>query len=463
MTGQVGKSNNEDRDALIRRLGEAFQLAQHELFVVGGALRDELLGISGNEVDFATSSRPEETIKIAESISGNSVYRVGEKFGTIGVVREGFRAEITTYRSAEVYSAGSRKPVVEFGKSLEEDLSRRDFTINSMARPALGGEVIDPFGGARDLSARVLRAVGDAAQRFQDDPLRLLRGVRFAARLDLRIEESTEQAMHECADLIARISKERVAEEMNRMLLGPQPARALVLLRDTGLLGLVAPQLCSLNDMPDHGPHHALSLWDHTMRVVEGVPADPVSRWAALLHDIAKPLTRSFDATGRIRFLKHEEIGATIARDILSSLRMPNALIESVFDLVETHMQVHAYNDEWSDGAVRRLMNRLGSNFNLALALARSDASAHGAEPYWNWPKLDRLSERAEQLRVDVPEVRSPLTGQQLMDRYGRGPGKWIGIVKAALAEKVLEGQLGPHDEGTALEEADQLMAGMPD
>jgi poly(A) polymerase len=455
VTGEPGLSYSR---GLELSLSHAFEAAGHELFVVGGAVRDELLALPTPDLDFATDALPEETVEILRSIPQAAIYRVGEKFGTIGLVAGGARAEITTYRSGETYTPESRKPMVHFGRTLDEDLSRRDFTINALARGAMMQEIIDPYGGQIDLSRRILRAVGNPPERFREDPLRLLRGVRFASRLGLDIEPITWSAMVSAAPALDRISRERVAMELNNMLMGENPRRAMELLRDSGLLAVAVPPLIRLTQMPDHGPSHPLSLWEHTMRVLEGVPPDEIVRWAALFHDVAKPDTRSFDANGRIRFYKHEDVGGSLARQTLTSLKFSRDLVDSVATLVETHMQLHSYSSAWSDGAVRRLEERLGPNFERAMQLARADAAGHTEGPVWNAPKFDALERRLKRLREEVPEVRSPLNGEELMEHYGRGPGPWIADVKAALAEMVFEGTLPPDGGDAAWREADRLV-----
>jgi poly(A) polymerase len=448
-------------DELEQALANAFDKAGHELFLVGGAVRDQLLGLPTEELDLATDSPPEETVEILRTIPNDGIYRVGEKFGTIGIVANPWRAEITTYRSGEIYADGSRKPEVQFGRTLEEDLSRRDFTINAIARPAMGGDVIDPFDGQKDLAHHVLRAVGRPRERFAEDPLRLLRAVRFASRLGFHVEADTWSAMQSEAPSLRRISRERVASELGLMLTGDRPRRAMELLRDSGLLEEAVPALVPLTQMPDHGPHHPLSLWEHTMRVLEAVPADEVVRWAVLFHDVAKPETRTFDVSGRIRFYKHEDVGGYAAGQALLSLKLPREVVASVTSLIETHMQIHSYSPEWSDGAVRRLVMRLGPNFDRALQLARADAAGHTEGPVWNAPKFDALELRAKELQEAVPEIASPLNGQELMKHYGREPGPWIGDVKDALTEMVLEGTLLPNDRDAAWREADRLLKDM--
>lgn len=448
MTAHADSDIPTSHAALTTKLARAFQASGEELYLVGGAVRDRLLGRLDIDLDFATSATPDRTVTTLGGLGMGSPYRVGEKFGTIGL-RVGDRlVEITTYRSAEHYEPGSRKPIVEFGRSIDEDLSRRDFTINAMAENALTGETIDPLGGAKDLAAGLIRAVGEAQDRFREDPLRLLRAVRFASRLGFAIAPDTWEAMTTTAPTLEQISRERVRDEYSRMLLGPDPVRALTLLRDSGLMRYSVPQLLALDTMPDHGPRHPLSLWDHTMRVVAGVPSVLSVRWAALLHDIAKPVTRTHEPSGRPRFFHHEEVGAATAREILTGLRYSNAELESVVLLVETHMQLHAYTPEWSEGAVRRLRIRLGALTDLALALARADGSGHSLSgTSANSPKFDELEARLRSLDEEQRKrPSSPLTGNDLMERYHRPPGPWIKQIKERICDAIIDGALDPTD-----------------
>jgi poly(A) polymerase len=433
----------------------------YELFLVGGAVRDALQGSASQELDFATSSPPAKTAEMLEEFGSHATYRAGEKFGTIGSVLEDRTVEVTTYRSREVYAAGSRKPAVEFGRTLEEDLSRRDFTINAIAFHPTTETLIDPFHGAGDLREGVIRAVGDPSQRFLEDPLRLLRAVRFAARFQFEIAPSTWAALEGDASSLESISRERVRDEYSRYLESDRPSAALALLRDSGLLGHSAPELLELTRMQDHGPNHPLSLWDHTMRVVDAVEPRLTLRWAALLHDIAKPATRTREPDGRTRFFHHEMRGAEIARRVLISLRYPSSMVEAVTLLVETHMQTHAFSAEWSDGALRRLCLRLGSHMEEAILLARADAAGHSADgSSSNSPKLDELERRLRELDSEqVQRMKSPLSGDDLMERYGRPPGPWIREVKERLLDEVLEGNLRPDDEAGAWALADRLVA----
>ncbi len=458
----VDSLNLENSQSLARSLAQRFRAAGQELFLVGGSIRDDLLGEMDTDLDFATDAFPDRTAAIVEGCG--AIYRVGERFGTIGLALDGYRAEITTYRSEEKYAAGSRKPEVRFGRTLLEDLSRRDFTINAMARDPLTEELIDPLHGVQDLTAGIIRAVGSPKDRFLEDPLRLLRAVRFAARFNFVIEPDTREALSETAPALETISRERIRDEYGKTLTGPNAVRGLTLLRDTGLLAHSVPQLLELTAMADHGPRHPLSLWEHVMRVVAGVPPLLSLRWAALLHDIAKPATRIVEPDGRPRFFHHEEVGARMAREILTSLRYGSDVVAAVALLVETHMQFHAYTPDWSDGAVRRLMLRLGPLMEEAFSLVRADAAGHSLTGVSaNGPKMDDLERRVRRFAEGVTEsLKSPLTGDELMRRYARPPGPWIREVKDRLLHEVIEGNMAAEDREAAWRLADEVVTAQP-
>ena len=430
-----------------RGLALAFAQRGEHLTLVGGAVRDLLLGAPPSELDFATSALPNVTASILNTSVEGSIYRVGEKYGTIGIQTPTLAYEITTYRSGEEYSAGSRKPSVRFGVSIEEDLSRRDFTVNAIAIDPATGLILDPFNGRGDMKTRTIRAVGDPDSRFREDPLRLLRAVRFAQRMNFEIDPETWTVICHGAGAIQSISRERVRDEYSKILTGSSAVRGLTLLRNSGLLSAATPALYELLQMPDHGPHHPLSLWDHTMRVVDGVPNDLAVRWAALLHDIAKPRTRVDEVEGRVRFHQHAEIGAAMAAEVLRDLRYPNTFVEDVALLVQIHMHIHAYSRDWSDGAVRRLILKLGERCAAALALVRADAKGHSDDgTSMNGAKFDELETRITALSEETSKYSSPLTGNDLMQRYQRPAGSWIGTVKQRLLDEVVEGQLRPDD-----------------
>src|SRR5215218_9769253 len=318
---------------VVARLGEAFAAAGEQLYLVGGSVRDVLLGqreAANRELDFATSARPERTRAIIAPLEPAGLFDVGERFGTIGVVfsevvdgdDERMLVEITTFRS-EQYAAGSRHPEVTYGASIEDDLSRRDFTANALAVDVAGGALIDPFGGEGDIALGVLRAVGDADERFAEDPLRLLRAARFVAQLGFRVDAATEAAMARQAGALATISRERVLAELTKLLLGQYADHGLHTLLESGLLTVAMPELGPLADtaLGPPGIHREKDLWDHVTRVVVQTPARPAVRWAALLHDAAKPLTRSVDASGEVNFHGHERVGADLATRLLRRLK----------------------------------------------------------------------------------------------------------------------------------------------
>ncbi len=278
--------------------------------------------------------------------------------------------EITTYRS-DIYRPDSRKPEVSFGDTLEGDLLRRDFTINAMARDPLTGEIFDPWGGRADLERKLIRAVGDDPhQRFEDDPLRMLRAIRFAAQLGFDIEQKTAEAIQRQAATLTKISNERIRDELNKALTSPRPDMALRLLVSLGLAPYTLPEVLDLRGV-SQAPAHSKDVFEHVLRVVAGTAPRPGLRWAALLHDIAKPRTYSVE-NGKVHFYGHEDVGAVMARDILRRLRFDRPFIEFVSRIVKMHMRANAYLPDWTDGAVRRLMFEAGEALpELARPLAR--------------------------------------------------------------------------------------------
>jgi len=431
---------------LTARLTTIFRNHGHELFLVGGSVRDQVLGRATHDLDFATSALPEETTAILQVTQPTSIYVVGQRFGTIGAIFGDVTVEVTTYRG-ERYEPGSRKPEVHYGVRLYEDLARRDFTINAMAYDVLTRQTIDPFGGTEDLRVGLIRAVGEPEQRFAEDPLRLLRAVRFTAQLGFNIEEKTARAISESAGLLRQVSRERILDEMNRVLLSPYPSRGIRLLSDLQLAEVFLPEICDLQKTTQG--KRSKDVFEHTLRVLERTRADLVLRWAALLHDIGKP--RTFTQTGNeIHFPGHEAVGERIAREILARLRADHELIEAVGRLVALHMRANQYEPDWNDGAVRRLVREAGPEFLRLLELSEADVTSYKAvKVEAAMRRVRQLRERVERLEEEarIEEIQSPLNGDQLMALFGRGPGPWIKAVKEHLLNLVLEGNLKPHDE----------------
>lgn len=444
--------------AEITQLGLIFQRHGKQLYLVGGSVRDLLLGRRNIDLDLTTDALPAEVKRMAAEARPDAVYTVGERFGTIGLIFDGEKVEITTFR-AEQYEYASRKPQVAFGTSLLEDLARRDFTINAMARDVLTGEVIDPYGGQADLEARLIRAVGNPAERFAEDPLRLLRAVRFAVQLDFDIDPDTALGIEAAAHTLNHISRERVAEEMNRILMSDSPGRGIRLLFELGLLPYIIPEMMEMVRM-DQGRHHHKDVFEHTLLVLDRVEADLPLRWAALLHDIAKPRTLTVE-DGEVHFWGHEHLGEQMARAILKRLRLDGQTIEIVARLVRMHLRANQYDAEWTDGAVRRLIREAGDDLQRLFSLSRADVTSH--RPVRVEAALARvaaLEERCRELeeREAVAALRSPLDGNELMALFQRPPGPWIGQIKDHLLNLVIEGELDQHDKERAAEIAAALM-----
>ncbi len=448
---------------VVDRLAAAFAESGHELSLVGGIVRDSLLGFQPHfDLDLTTDARPAQILALASRAGASSTYDIGAKFGTIGLVfsndsgDEPITVEITTYRS-EHYPDESRHPEVQFGADLTADLSRRDFTINAMAVNVLTGELVDPFGGQPDLHQGIIRAVGDPMQRFDEDPLRLLRAARFVSQLGFMIEAKTLEAMIEMAPNIDRISRERVYAELTRLVTGTYASHALETLAHTGLLALTMPGLEPLSlETGERGPvHREKDLWEHTKKVVDKAQQRPVLRWAALMHDAAKPMTRGYDAAGEIHFIGHEREGAMLARTVLEGLHADRATVNAVSRIVELHGRPGTYERDWTDSAVRRLMLDAGDELHDLLDLAAADVTS--ARVFRQQAAAQRISglrahiERLEAERA-ADQWKSPLDGDELMAAFDRKPGRWIAEVKDHLRELVIDGELEPGDKERALE-----------
>lgn len=444
----------------VHRLHEIFTGAGRELYAVGGCVRDALLGRPIHEYDLTTDAPPEEIKALARRAAPDSLYTLGEKFGTIGLVFEGTHVEITTYRG-EWYEPDSRKPRVEWGSSLEEDLRRRDFTVNAVAREIATGGIIDPFGGRADLERRLVRAVGVPEERFRDDPLRLLRAVRFASTLGFALDWATEEAIRGCAGRLASISRERIRDELSRMLLGPAPDEAVRLLADLGLLQYIAPELLELR-ADRTGDRRHKDIFAHTLKVLAGVPPDLVTRWAALLHDVGKPRTVGTTPGGELHFNNHEKVGQAIARKVLTSLKYDRPTIEAVGRVVGMHTHANGYDSGWTDGAVRRLVREAGDALPALLALSRADVtSAHASRVRAVAERVDELEERIQRLEEEasIAALRPPLDGNDLMRLFDRGPGPWLKPILERLLDLVIDGELAPDDRERAEEIARRLVA----
>ena len=462
---------------ITRSLASAFGAAGEELYLVGGIVRDALLGRAMlADLDFATSAAPPRTRELLESSGAPSVYLVGERFGTIGAVYgedpHRLHVEVTTYRR-ETYPDEHRFPEVAFDATLIDDLARRDFTMNAIAIDAGSGKKIDPWDGEADIAQSLVRAVGDPEERFAEDPLRLLRAARFVSQLGFRLDWQTEQAMGRQAPSLARISRERILAELTLLLLGEFVDHGLDALRRTRLLHFALPEVEPLaaeaeaNLAPRLGREK--DLWEHTVQVVRQAPPRPPVRWAALLHDAGKPLTRSVGLDGEVHFFGHERVGAELADRALGRLNADRALRASVRTLVALHGRPAAYDPSWTDSAVRRLALDTGDSWDDLLDLAAADVTSAREQ------KRMAASRRVKDLRtrflrlqeqLELARLESPLDGNELMRIFDRPPGPWIKQVKNHLRELVIEGELSPDDRhgasriARALLDAEESSAG---
>jgi len=433
-----------DNSDLTRKLAELF--ADCQLFLVGGSVRDQLLHRAGSDVDLATDARPDEIRRRVEPWA-DSVWLVGEKFGTVGLEKEGLKAEITTFRS-DTYDGVSRKPEVTFGDDLRGDLARRDFTINAMAFDLHREQLTDPFGGQRDLAARLVRFVGEPSERISEDPLRMLRAVRFCSQLDFELDPAAAVAIAQSADALRRISWERIRDELDHILLSDHPREGLRLVLNLGLAPHTLPELLRLQ-LPAPERHQMKDLLEHTLDAVAFSPPDKAVRYAALLHDVAKPETISSDESG-VHFYRHELLGEEAARAALARLRQPAALVEQVALLIRHHLRIPYYTSEWTASAVRRLMFDLGEQLEAAVALA--DADVRASDPV-DYPEFQALL-RELRARVDeageaseLARMKPLLNGDEVMSLLSLPPGPKVGEVLAFLLDQQVEGAISTREE----------------
>ncbi|MFG3022915.1 CCA tRNA nucleotidyltransferase [Streptomyces sp. NPDC048254] len=434
-------------------LARRFQEAGFSLALVGGSVRDALLGRLGNDLDFTTDARPEDVLKIVRPWA-DALWEVGIAFGTVGAQKDGYQIEVTTYRS-EAYDRTSRKPEVSYGDSIEEDLVRRDFTVNAMAVALPEKDFIDPHGGLDDLAARVLRTPGTPEESFSDDPLRMMRAARFAAQLDFEVAPEVVAAMKDMAGRLEIVSAERVRDELNKLILSSQPRKGLTLLVDTGLADHVLPELPALRLESDEHHRHK-DVYDHSLIVLEQAVAleengpDLTLRLAALLHDIGKPRTRRFETDGRVSFHHHEVVGAKMTKKRMTALKYSNELVKDVSRLVELHLRFHGYGaGEWTDSAVRRYVRDAGPLLDRLHKLTRSDCTTRNKRKAVALSRAyDGLEARIAELQKqeDLDAIRPDLDGNQIMEILGIRPGPEVGKAYKHMLELRLEDGPMEHD-----------------
>ncbi|GAA0563441.1 CCA tRNA nucleotidyltransferase [Paractinoplanes ferrugineus] len=443
---------------LADELGRRFDAAGHELHLVGGSVRDALLGRLGDDLDFCTDATPEQTLAIVQGWA-DAIWETGREFGTIGIHKNGLRLEITTFR-AEAYDGVTRNPIVQYGKSLLDDLERRDFTINAMAVSLPGHVFTDPYGGLADLAAKLIRTPAAPSQSFGDDPLRMLRAARFAAKLQFTVDEAVISAMTTmCADL-DRITAERIRDEFTKLMCGADPIAGLRLLVDTGLADRFLPEISGLKlEIDEHAQHK--DVYEHTLIVVanairlEGDEGpDFVLRMAALMHDVGKPATKAVGRDGRVSFHHHEIVGARLTKQRMKAMKYPKDSTAEVVELVSLHLRFYGYGrGEWTDSAVRRYVTDAGPLLSRLHKLTRSDVTTRNRRKAANLAAdYDALEERIARLEAeeDLARVRPDLDGNAIMELLGVPPGPIVGQAWRYLKELRLDRGPLTRDEAEA-------------
>ncbi|HEX4816563.1 MAG TPA: CCA tRNA nucleotidyltransferase [Nonomuraea sp.] len=433
-------------------LGRLFDAQGHELALVGGPVRDILLGRAGNDLDLTTDARPERVLEITRDWA-DAVWTIGIDFGTVGLRKGGWLIEITTYRS-ESYDPKSRKPEVMYGDTLEGDLERRDFAVNAMAVRLPGHEFADPYGGLDDLAARRLRTPGAPERSFADDPLRMLRAARFASQLGFSVAPAAVAAMTAMAERIEIVSAERIRDELDKLLCGAYPREGLRLLVETGLAAHVLPELPKLRlEIDEHHRHkdvyeHTLTVLDQAIAQEEDGKPDRVLRWAALMHDIGKPKTRRHEAGGRVSFHHHEVVGAQLTKKRMTELKFPKDVVADVARLVELHLRFHGYGTgEWTDSAVRRYVRDAGHLLTRLHKLTRADCTTRNKRKAAALSRTyDHLEERIARLaeEEELAKIRPELDGNEIQRLLGIGPGPVVGrAYKFLLDLRLDKGMIG--------------------
>lgn len=440
----------------VSQVAELFVRRGEEIALVGGPVRDAFLGETASDLDLATSAHPEVTEEIVRGWA-DAVWTVGREFGTIACRKGDKQIEITTYRT-ETYEENSRKPAVEYGKTLEGDLSRRDFTVNSMAMRLPQMVLVDPFDGLEDLAAGILRTPVSAVQSFRDDPLRMMRAARFTAQLGLDVDLEVMEAMSAEAPRLEIVSAERIRGELERLLISPRPRRGLELMVYTGVAQYVFPELSDLvSTVDEHGRHkdvyeHTLTVLDQAMALETGadgpVPGpDLILRLAALMHDIGKPATRRFEGK-KVTFHHHEVVGAKMAAKRMKALRFDKATTKAVTDLVAGHLRFHGYGEQsWTDAAVRRYITDAGDQLERLHRLTRADVTTgNRRKAQFLRDAYDDLEERIAALREkeELDSIRPELSGEDIMALLNIPPSPVVGrAYKFLLNLRMDEGEVG--------------------
>ncbi|WP_312168093.1 CCA tRNA nucleotidyltransferase [Microbacterium sp.] len=441
---------------VVRTLGDAFSAAGFDLAVVGGPVRDALLGRPTHDLDFTTNALPDDILRIVKPIS-TAQWDIGRAFGTIGARVQGEQVEVTTYR-ADSYDGVTRKPTVEFGDTIDADLHRRDFTVNAMALLVPSVKLVDPTGGVEDLIAGVLRTPADPQVSFGDDPLRMLRAARFSAQLGFRIDDATSEAIARLRATLEIVSPERIQSELVRLMQTDDPVRGIRVLVDSGLIEEFLPEVSALRlEVDEH--HHHKDVYEHSLTVLSqaialehqrhpGAEPDVALRIASLLHDIGKPRTRKLEDGGAVTFHHHDVVGSRMARKRLQALRFDTDTTDAVAKLIELHLRFFGYAEgAWTDAAVRRYVRDAGDQLERLHILTRADVTTRNRRKASRLAgAYDDIESRIATLREqeELDSIRPELDGNQIQQILGIAPGREVGEAYRFLLELRLdEGVIG--------------------
>ncbi len=438
--------------SFLKELSSFYEEAGFAIYLVGGAVRDGILGIETKDFDFTTNASPEESLKILDK-KGYKTTQIGKAFGTVETRVEEFSIHITTYRE-DTYDKGSRKPEIKASKDLNTDLKRRDFTINAVAYDINKNEIIDPYSGLKDLSEGIIRTPDSPEISFSEDPLRMVRACRFISTHGFTPKKNVFEAISKNLERIEIVSIERIRDELTKLLIGENPSLGIKAFVESGLSKLIIPELNELKIEVDPNYHHK-DVYEHTMVVVDRVSPTLVSRMSALLHDIAKPKTKGIE-DGKVHFRHHEVVGAKMSKEIMKRLKYEKNTINKVALLVENHLRPHTFKMGWTDSAVRRYIIDAGDLMNELNELVRADITTKNKEKYQEINKyLDEMEERIKEVneKEELSKLRPAISGNEIMEMFDLAPGPDVGkIMKALYEQRINDGEVSKQ-EATKLAE----------
>ena len=424
-----------DEKPFLKELSNLYAKNGFQIYLVGGAVRDGILGIETKDFDFTTNASSEDSIKMLNK-NDYKTTEIGRAFGTIETTVGDYSIHITTYRE-DKYNKDSRKPEIKTSGELETDLSRRDFTVNAIAYDINNNEIIDPYGGLKDLSEGLIRTPDTADISFSDDPLRMLRACRFVSTHGFTPNNELFKAISKNVERIEIVSTERIRDEFTKLLTGKEPSLGLKAFVESGLSELIMPELNELKIEVDPKHHHK-DVYEHTMVVLDRVSPTLVSRMSALLHDIGKPKTKGIE-NGKVHFRHHEVVGAKMSKKILKRLKYDNETIKKVSLLVENHLRPHTFKMGWTDSAVRRYIIDAGGLLEELNDLVRADITTKNKAKYEEINKyLDEMEERIKEVaeKEELSKLRPPISGDEIMDMFDLEPGPSVGVIMKALYEQ---------------------------